>query len=101
MVRMPRLRTTNGIFLIVLLATIGFLLIYVPNKVIELYDRVKELGSPYIYLYWCMVGTGAAILLVLAGATVAKLWHASREKSDCRERGAKNPSQLSVADQER
>ena len=58
---MSRLRTTNGVLLVVLLAAIGFMLIYVPTKVVELYDRVKGLGSPFIYLYWGMVGTGGAI----------------------------------------
>src|SRR5216110_3486140 len=98
---MSRLRITNGLFLIVLLAAVGFLLIYVPSKVIELYDRVKGLGSPYIYLYWGMVGTGAAILVMLSGAIVFKLWQATREKSVRLIRGAKNPSQLSAKDQER
>ena len=43
---MPRPRITNGLLVIVLLAGVGFLLIYVPGKVVELYDRVKALGAP-------------------------------------------------------
>src|SRR3989440_13029483 len=98
---MSRLRVSNGVFLVVLLAAIGFGLIYVPTKVIELYDRVKGLGSPYIYLYWGMVGTGTAILVLLSGAIVLKLWHATRGKNARISRGAKNPSQLSAEDQAR
>src|SRR5437868_993471 len=98
---MSRLRTTNGVLIVVLLAMIGFMLIYVPTRVIELYDRVKGLGSPYIYLYWGMVGTGAAILVVLTSAIVLKLWQGTREKRARLARGAKNPSELSVKDQER
>ena len=98
---MPRLRTTNGLFLVVLLAALGFLLIYVPTKVVELYDRVKDLGPPYTYLYWGMVGTGAAILVLLTAGIVSKLWQASRDKAARRIRGAKDPSQLSANEKER
>jgi uncharacterized protein len=98
---MTRLRTTNGLLLIVLLAVLGVLLVYVPTKVVELYDRVKGLGPPYIYFYWGIVGTGAAILVLLSGGVVANLWRATREKRARRERTAKDPSQLSAADKER
>src|SRR5439155_26561345 len=99
--RMSRARTTHGLLLVVLLAAIGFMLIYVPTKVVELYDRVKGLGPPYVYFYWGMVGTGGAILVVLTSAIVLKLWQATRDKSARLARGAKNPSQLSLQDQER
>src|SRR5262245_37365097 len=98
---MSRLRTTNGLFLVVLLAALGFLLVYVPTKVVELYDRVKGIGPPYTYFYWGMVGTGAAILVLLTAGIVSKLWHASREKAARRERGAKDPSQLSADEKQR
>jgi uncharacterized protein len=98
---MPRLRSANGVFLIVLLAAIGFLLIYVPTKVLELYDRVKGLGPPYIYLYWGLVGAGAAILLVLTIGIISKLWYSTREKNARASRAASNPSALSPADQQR
>src|SRR5262245_20408249 len=95
---MSRQRTTNGLFLVVLLAALGFLLIYVPTKVVELYDRVKGLGPPYTYFYWGMVGTGAAILVLLTSGIVAKLWQATRDKAAKRTRGAKDPSQLSATE---
>src|ERR1043165_1607773 len=98
---MPRLRTANGLFLIVLLSALGFLLVYVPTKVVELYDRVKGLGPPFIYFYWGMVGTGAAILALLAINIAVQFWRVSRAKTARRLRGAKNPSQLSLADQQR
>ena len=46
-----------------------------------------------------MVGTGAAILVLLAGAIAWKLWRATRDKAARRIRGAKNPSQLSADEQ--
>ena len=45
---MSRLRTSNGLFLIVALAAVGFLLVYVPPKVLEQYERIKVLGPPWI-----------------------------------------------------
>src|SRR5688572_26647679 len=98
---MLRLRTTNGIFLIVALAALGFLLVYIPPKVIEQYDRIKELGPPWAYLYFALVGTGAILLLAITGTIVWKLWWATRVKKQRRERGAKNPSQLSQEEKER
>src|SRR4051812_25004768 len=98
---MPRLRSSNAILIIVLLAALGVLLVYVPNKVIDLYDRVKGLGAPYIYFYWGLVGTGAAILVLLAGMAALELWKATRDKARRRQRGNKSPSELSLADQQR
>jgi len=98
---MSRLRSTNGILIVVLLAALGLLLVYVPNKVIELYDRVKGLGAPYIYFYWALVGTGTAILLLLSSTVLYKLWMATRDKTRRRDRTNKNPSELSLNDQRR
>ncbi|MDX1943830.1 MAG: GTPase, partial [Pirellulaceae bacterium] len=98
---MSRLRTTNGIFLIVALAAVGFLLVFVPPKVLEQYDRVRQLGPPWTYLYFALVGTGAALLLGISGTVLWKLWSATRRKQAGRERQAKNPSQLSGAEKER
>jgi GTP-binding protein EngB required for normal cell division/uncharacterized protein (DUF697 family) len=96
---MPRLKTTNGLFLIVLLAALGFLLVYVPPKVLEFYDRVKGLGPPYTYFYWGMVGSGAAILVILAVGILWKLWRGTRLKSRRRQRAAKDPGRLSPDEQ--
>lgn len=98
---MAQVRTTNGLLIIVLLAAVGFLLIYVPPTIVTQYERVKGLGAPYTYFYWGMVGTGAAILLLLGGGIVLRLWQATRAKAARRERGAKNPSALSSDEQQR
>ena len=98
---MPRLRPTSGVFLIVALAALGFLLVYVPPKILEQYDRVKSLGPPWTYFYFVLVGTGAAILLVLTISVGWKLWRATRLKDKRREGLAKDPSQLSAEQKER
>jgi small GTP-binding protein len=94
-------RASKGLLIIVLAAAVGLLLIYVPPTVLAQYERVKPLGPPYTYFYWGMVGTGAAILLLLCGGIVFKLWQATRDKAVRRERAAKNPSALSDQDKER
>jgi small GTP-binding protein len=101
MIRMPRARISNGLFIVILLAAVGGLLVYVPPNLVAQYERVKPLGPPYTYLFWGLVGTGAAILLLLAGGIVFKLWRATRQKAQRRDRGAKSPSQLSAAEQQR
>lgn len=94
-------RTTNGVFLIVALAAMGFLLVYIPPQVIEQYDRVKQLGSAATYAYFAVVGLGAALLLSISGTIAWNLWRATRLKERHRERGAKDPSQLSAEEKEK
>jgi uncharacterized protein len=93
---MSRLRTSNGLFLIVALAAVGILLVYIPPKVLEQYERIKVLGPPWIYFYFALVGTGAAILATLSCMIAVQLWRATRQKQAQRSRGAKDPSQLSA-----
>lgn len=98
---MNRLRLTNGIFLIVTLAAIGFLLVYFPPKIVEQYDRVKEMGPAATYIYFALVGGGAAILLGVSATVLWRLWRATRRKEARRARTAKNPSQLSADEKQR
>src|SRR5262245_39807937 len=98
---MPKSWQNNRVVIVALLAALGVLLVYVPGKVIDLYDRVKGLGSPYIYIYWAMVASGAAILVVRTGGIIVNLWRATRDKALRSERRVKNPSQLSAEEKER
>jgi uncharacterized protein (DUF697 family)/GTP-binding protein EngB required for normal cell division len=86
--------------LIVALAAVGILLVFVPPQLLAQYDRVKALGPPWTYLYFALVGTGAAILSGLAIAIGWKLWRATCRKQQARERQAKNPSELSAGQKE-
>lgn len=67
-------RTLNGIFLLIALAAAGMLMVWVPTQVVEQYQAVKDLGEFWVYLYFSVVGTGAAILLGVTGYTLYTLW---------------------------
>jgi small GTP-binding protein len=82
-----------------LLALVGLLLVFVPGKVLETYQRVQSLEPPYRYLYLAAVGTGAAILLLLTGSLVARLWRAASIKAARRRRRAQAASQLTREEQ--
>jgi uncharacterized protein len=97
---MDRLRFTNGVFLLVTLAAIGFLLVYIPPKIVEQYDRVKQLGPAATYVYFALVGLGAAILFGISGTVLWRLWRSGRRKEARRARTAKNPSQLSQGEKQ-
>lgn len=84
----------NGVFLIVSLAAVGFLLVWLPPQIIEQYDRVQALGPGWTYAYFGLVGAGALLLLFAACGGLWTLWSATRRKRIHRERAAKNPSQL-------
>lgn len=83
-----------------LLALVGLLLVFVPGQVLETYQRVQSLGPPYSYLYLAAVGTGLAILLLLAGSVGWRLWRAAALKAARRRRRAQAASQLSLQEQQ-
>jgi small GTP-binding protein len=97
---MSRFDTKSGILLIVTLAAAGVLLVWLPPRLLEQYDRIKALGPPWTYFYFALVGTGAAILLSLALMVVWRIAAATWKKEARQARGAKDPSQLSPAEQQ-
>ena len=92
---MSRFRVTNGLFLLVALAAVGLLLVWVPPHLVEQYERVKQYGPTWTYVYFGVVGLGAAILLGIVGSGGWQLWRATRRKTLSRRQQAKNPSELS------
>jgi predicted GTPase/uncharacterized protein (DUF697 family) len=94
-------RWSERVLLLVVLAAVGVLLVWVPPQLVAQYERVRDWGPRYAYLYLGIVGTGAAILLGLTAAVFWKLWSATRTKHAQKARQAKNASQLSAAEQRR
>jgi GTPase len=97
---MPRFGPSSGVFLIVALAAIGLLFVWIPPQLVAQYEQVKQLGPIATYVYFGIVGTGAAILLGIAGTVTWRLWRSTRNKAASRQRQAKNPSEL-TADEKR
>ncbi|HZL88988.1 MAG TPA: DUF697 domain-containing protein [Pirellulaceae bacterium] len=98
---MPTSRWSERVLMLVALAAVGVLLVWVPPQLVEQYERVRGWGQWQAYLYLAIVCTGGAILLGLAISVFWKLWSATRTKAAHKERQAKNPSQLSAAEQQR
>src|SRR5262249_30193035 len=97
---MSRPDRTSGIFLIVAAAAVGILLVFVPPKVLDQYEKIKQLGPPWIYFYLALVGTGLAILVTLTCMIGVKLWRETRKKAARQARTAKDPSELSAAEKQ-
>ncbi len=89
-------RTTTGLLLLVVMASAGFLLLYLPGKLVEQYHLVRDAGPIWVIVYFSIVGTGAVILLSLTLWILVRLWWRTRAKSARRARRAKNPSELSA-----
>ena len=96
---MPHFRTTTGIFLVILLAVLGYVLVTVPPRLIEQFDRAVQI-SPWVgYAYVAVVGFGS---LLLGGLLLAILLHVlrnTRQKAADKERRGLSPSQMSTGAQ--
>jgi small GTP-binding protein len=96
---MPRSRTTTGIFLVILLAVLGYVLVTLPPRIVEQYHHAAQISSWVGYAYVGVVGFGS---LLLGGLLLAILLHIlknTREKSADRQRRALSPSQMSAGAQ--
>lgn len=89
-------RTTTGLMLVVLMAGLGFLLLYLPQWAIAQYQAVKGAGRGWMIAYFTVVGTGAALLAVATLWTVGRLVWRSRRKAERRQRRDTSPSELSA-----
>jgi uncharacterized protein (DUF697 family)/GTP-binding protein EngB required for normal cell division len=94
-------RTSTGLLLIVVLAFVGFMLMVVPGQIVEQYDRVRQAGSVWVIVYFSVVGTGAALLLGCSIWILARLWLRTKRKKVRRQQRDKNPSELSLDEQQK
>lgn len=84
---------------VLLLATAGVLLIYLPSWVIDHYRTISELGQVWGTVYLIAVGLGACLILASTTWIIWRLWGASIFKRLNRERRNLNPSGLSTSQQ--
>jgi uncharacterized protein len=97
--RMQQSRTTTGIFLVVLLAVIGYVLVTLPPKLIEQYYHAAQISPWIAYIYLAIVGVGALLLSGLLISILLHVWRNTRQKAADREQRNLNPSQMSAGEQ--
>lgn len=93
--------TFSGVMLVVLAASVGFALIYLPGWVISNYETISTFGSVWGAVYLTLVGIGSVLLVGSAGWTVWKLWGASITKKRRKERRNLNPSEMTTGQRQR
>ena len=96
---MSQTRTTTGIFLVVLLAVIGYVLVTLPPKLAAGFHQANGL-SPWLgYLYAAVVASGALLLSGLLISILVHIWKNTRQKSAEHQRRNLSPSEMSAAQQ--
>jgi uncharacterized protein len=98
---MPESRTTTGVFLIVVLAVVGYVLWTMPDKLVDGYAKAAEL-SPWVgYAYLAIVGLGGLLLAGLVISILVHIWRNTRHKSAERNRRILSPREMSAGDRTR
>ena len=97
---MSQSRTTTGVFLVILLAVIGYVLMSLPPRLIEQYYHAHQISPWIAYVYVGIVGFGALLLGSLLLAILLHVWKNTRQKSADLERRSKSPSEMSAGQQE-
>lgn len=97
---MPENRTTTGIFLVIVLAVVGYILWTMPHQLVDGYVKAKELSPWAGYVYLFVVGFGGLLLSTLLIAILLHIWKNTRQKSSERARRNLSPSEMSAADRQ-
>jgi GTP-binding protein EngB required for normal cell division/uncharacterized protein (DUF697 family) len=93
-------QTANRLLLLVVLSALGLLLVLVPPWVANQIRFVSEAGTPWLYVYLALVGSGTLLLLTMSCTILWRLWQTGRRKQQRRQQRGRDPSQLSRAEQE-
>ena len=94
-------RTTSGLFLLGVLAFLGYLLVTVPPQLLNQYRVARDLGPIVEYFYLGVVTLGGMLLLGSSGWLLWTLWRRTVKKRVRRQLRDRNPSQLSRDEQTR
>lgn len=96
-----RFRQARGIWIVVVFAVLGGILVFVPPALIDGYRRAATLHRAWGVIYLLAVGTGILLLVLAAAWVVLGIWRNTRRKRDRRTRRGSDPSQLSRRLQDR
>lgn len=95
---MPESRTTTGIFLVIVLAVVGYVLWTMPHQLVDGFTKARELSPWAGYIYLTVVGIGGLLLAALLISILLHIWKNTRRKSAESARRNLNPSQMSQAE---
>ena len=77
---------TTGVFLVILLAVIGYVLVTLPPQAGRQYTKPTQI-SPWVgYVYLAVVGIGSLLLAGLLLSILVHIWKNTRQKAADRER---------------
>jgi small GTP-binding protein len=93
-------RTTTGIFLVVLLAVIGYVLVTLPPRLVEGFHQAAQMSRWAGYIYIAVVSFGALLLSGLLMSILIHIWRNTRQKSADRQRRNLSPSEMSAGQQQ-
>ena len=93
---MSQSRTTTGIFLVVLLAVLGYVLVTIPPRLVEQYKNAAEISPVIGYVYLGVVGFGSLLLGGLLFSILLHVLRNTRQKAADRARRSLSPSQMSA-----
>jgi len=97
---MPQSWKKPGILFFTGLAMTGLMILWITTKFVDQYETVNRWGQPWLGIYLATIGIGALLIVVVVLVTVYRLWNRSRQRRQRKERQRKNPSELSLAQQE-
>ena len=98
---MAQSKTTTGVFLVILLAVIGYVLVMLPPRLVEQYYHAHQISPWIAYVYAVIVGMGSLLLGGLILSILLHVWKNSRQKTAERERRDLSPSEMSAGEQAR
>jgi hypothetical protein len=98
---MPETRTTTGIFLVIVLALVGYVLWTMPHQLVDGYAKAAELSPWAGYIYLAVVGVGGLLLASLLISILLHIWKNTRQKSAERARRNLSPSEMSEPERAR
>jgi len=94
-------RPLSGLFLLIAVAAVGYLLLWAPPQLLAQYREVAEFSPAWARAYLIALAVFGVVLLAIAGSLVWRLVRSSRRKRVRREIEARLPSQMSAAEKER
>jgi hypothetical protein len=94
-------RPLSGVFLLLALAALGYLLLWAPPQILTHYRQVAEVSPTWARAYLVALVAFAVALVALGGSLVWRLAQSSRRKRKRRETQARLPSQMTAAEKER